>query len=275
LGRLISIFSFALMVASNLPAATPVPFQYRDGMIWLKVAVAGRNEPLNFLVDSGAGASVLDLGTARRLGLKLDQPMTVQGVNGHTTAYHARDFNARTAGVPVASSLLAVDLSGPSSSCHQHIDGLLGADFFRDHIVQINYAARTIRLLERNEVNPAGCEVLPLVKCNDTFSVRASVAGNAPELMRVDTGCCTALEWVVTGSKAKKLTSTTIGLKSGTMHDFSTDVQLGSIRVTAVKTGVHTSQMFAGEAGLIGNGLLSRFTVTIDTGKQRCLLSGR
>jgi len=43
--------------------------------------------------------------------------------------------------------------------------------------------------------------------------------------------------------------------------------------LSAVRTGIHTEQMFAGEAGLIGNGLLSQFRVTLDADKSRVLLS--
>ena len=53
------------------------------------------------------------------------------------------------------------------------------------------------------------------------------------ELLRLDTGCCTALEWVVTGDKAKKSGSTTIGLNPGSMQEFHADVQLGKIHLTA------------------------------------------
>lgn len=272
IGRLISVFFSALFVTIPLRAATPIPIEYRGGMIWVKVAVGGGNKPLNFLVDSGAGASVLDLATARRLGLKLDQPKTVQGVNGHALAYRVKGFNGRLANAPINCSFLAVDLSGPSHSCNQHIDGLLGADFFLNHIVQIDYAAETIRFLERNEMNRPRGEILPLTKCNDTYCVRISVGGEVPQLLRLDTGCRTSLEWVVTGNKARKF-GTTIGLNSTSVRDFDTDVQLGSIRITAVKAGIHTEQMFSGEAGLIGNGLLSKFTITIDAAKQRCLLT--
>jgi predicted aspartyl protease len=270
-----AIFSLLLLASINLHAATLIPFNYRDGEIWVKIAVAGKSEPLNFLVDSGAGASVLDLAVARRLGVKLGEPMTVQGADGRAVAYHVNGFCARAANVPIASSFLATDLSGPSRCCHQRIDGLLGVDFFLDHIVQIDYATETIRLLQRDEVNSSGSEVLPLKRLNDAFCVRASIAGTAPELLRVDTGCCSALEWVVTGDTAKKHGSTTIGLNSGSMQDFHTDVQLGTTRITTVKTGIHTSQMFSGESGLIGNGLLSRFTITIDAAKRRCLFSSR
>ena len=244
-------------------------------MIWLKVTVTGRGEPLNFLLDSGAGASVLDLSVARHLGFKLGQRQTVVGVQSRSFAYRVEGFEARVGGVPVATSLLAVDLSGPSRGCSQRIDGLIGADFFRDHIVRIDYAAQTIRLLQRAEMNPAGCEILPLAKRNDTLCARVSVDGNAPEWLRLDTGCNTTLEWVADGDRAKKLGITTIGLNSGSVRELHTDVQLGEKRIASVKTGVHTEQMFAGESGLIGNGLLSRFTVTIDAARQRCLLSSR
>ena len=274
--RLISILALALLFCANgLFAATPIPFQFRDGMVWVKVAVAGKSEPLNFLLDSGAGASVLDLATARRLGLKLGERQNVQGVHSRSIAYRVEGFAAHAASVAVPPSLLAVDLSGPSRACHQHIDGLLGADFFHDRIVQIDYALQTIRLLQRGEVNEAGCEILPLTTPNDALCARVSVDGNAPEWLRLDTGCNTTLEWVVTGDKAKKLGLTTLGFNSGSVREIHADVQLGAKRIAAVKTGLHTEQMFAGESGLIGNGLLSRFVVTIDSPKRRCLLASR
>ena len=99
--------------------------------------------------------------------------------------------------------------------------------------------------------------------------------GNAPEWLRLDTGCNSALEWVVTGGKAKQLGLTTVGLNSGSVRDIHTDVQLGTKRLAAVPTGIHTAQIFSGEAGLIGTGLLSRFTVTIDPAQRRCLLAAR
>ncbi len=266
---------FLLTGVGPLFAATSLPFQFQDGMIWLKVATAGQPEPLHFLLDSGAGASILDLSAARRLGVKLGRPQTVQGVYGRSVAYEVGKFEARVGAVAVPSKVLAFDLSGPSRGCHRRIDGLLGADFFRSHIVQIDFAAQTIRLLESREFNPVGGELLPLASRNDAWCARVSVDGNTAEWMRLDTGCNTALEWVATGTRAKKLAGTTVGLHSGSAREVSADVQLGAHRISAVKVGLHTRPMFAGESGLIGNRLLSRFVVTIDAAKKRCLLAAR
>ena len=126
-------------------AGTEIPFTFRAGMIWLKVSVAGQSTPLNFLLDSGAGRSVLHLGTAQRLGVKLGTRETVQGVDGRCAAYRVESFTASVASaLPVRLEVLALDLSSVSEGCGARIDGLLGADFFRERIVQIDFAAQKI-----------------------------------------------------------------------------------------------------------------------------------
>lgn len=261
-----NLLASLLILASRPSAAVEIPFQQAGGMIGLKVTVAGSSAPLNFLLDSGAGASVIDLNAARRLGLNLNAPQTVAGVHGRAVAYRVKGFVGKVGEVPVSTSILAIDLSALGTAGHQRIDGLLGADFFRSHIVQIDFGAQTIRLLQRDELNTAGCEVLPLAARNDTYCARISIDGNPAQWLRLDTGCNSALEWVATADWAEKM---------GSVREVHTDVQWGSKRIGGVKTGIHTTQMFPGEAGLIGTGLLSRFTVTIDTARHCCLLASR
>src|SRR5258708_19579886 len=69
-----------------------IPFQFQDGLIWLKVGVAGKSEPLNFLLDSGAGVSAMDLQTACFLRLKLVEQQTVQRENATALAKLLHDF---------------------------------------------------------------------------------------------------------------------------------------------------------------------------------------
>jgi hypothetical protein len=51
-----------------------------------------------------------------------------------------------------------------------------------------------------------------------------------------------------------------------------TVVQLGAETIPAVPTGLHEEEIFPGEAGLLGNALLSRFLVTVDAVKGRLIL---
>lgn len=273
---LLFLATAGLFVSLQVHAGTAkeIPVEYCDGYLWLKVSVAGQREPLNFVLDSGAASSVLDIGVARRFDMKLGRRVSVQGVHSRTTAWQIDDFVARAAGIAIPKSLLALDLSAVSKTCHQPISGLLGADFFRDRIVQIDFAAGKVRLLD--SVQPtARCEVLPLKTRNGAFCVPVGIAGNPAQWMRVDTGCDSALEWAFNRSSERQHSDTSIGLTSIHACSISADVQLGSRMLRGIKTGVHDRQMFSGEAGLLGNALLSQFRVTIDAPGGRLFLESR
>ena len=262
-----------LLGLSHTPAATPIPCRYRDGLIWLKVVVAGKSEPLNFLLDSGAGASVLDLAAARRLGLRLGARQTVQGVEGRSAAFRIDGLAADVVGIPIPRSMLALDLRPVSEDCGERIDGLLGMDFFRERIVQIDYAAQKIRLLSRSELPATGAQILPLARRNDALCVAVAVDGNAPEWVRFDTGCSAAFEWVVSDAKRQRLNFTSIAAAAGSPRFIHLPITLGTECCANVTTGLHDHAMFAGESGLLGNGLLARFVVTVDAARSRLLLS--
>src|SRR2546426_3857237 len=121
-----------LMMTTTLwsAAASEIPFQYREGLIWLRVSVPGATEPLSLLLDSGAAASVLDCETARRLGLKLGERVSVRGVHSQQVARWTQPLTAKLGDVAFSQKFLAVDLHQLSQSCAQPVDGLLGADFF-------------------------------------------------------------------------------------------------------------------------------------------------
>ncbi len=269
-----SLFAcFILPLLSRANAATEIPFEHRDGLIWLNVSATGHAKPLRFLLDSGAGVGVIDLRAARALGQKLDTPQTVLGIGGSSTAYQVAGIELNLPGVALPPPRLAVDLSAVSAGCGRRIDGLLGADFFRRHIVQVDFRAEKIRLLSRGEVPSGACEVLPLSLRGDAYCVRLSVNAQPPGWVRVDTGCDSSLEWLKVAHGRKTKAGTSIAAVAGSHHSVLTAVQLGSLHLAAVPTGLHETPIFDGEAGLLGNGLLSRFTVTFDAARMRLLLS--
>jgi hypothetical protein len=245
--------------------------QYRDGLIWLKVDVTGKREPLNFLLDSGAGISAIDLRAARSLGVRLGNRQIVQGVNGQGSAYRVNDLQAVCGGIALPKSVLAVDLRALSDCCKQAVDGILGVDFFRSRIVQIDFTEGRVRILAKCDLNLANCEILPIRMCNDAFCVPVRVAGNSAHWMRLDTGSDTALEWVAGGTEKRRTGQSSIGLSCASVGHINTSVQLGKQYFNGVTTGVHTEPIFPGEAGLLGNGLLSKFRLTIDQPGNRVI----
>jgi predicted aspartyl protease len=268
--------SLICLAVGSTFGATEIPFAYRDGMIWLDVTAAGSansRTTLHFLLDTGAGESVLDLRAAQRLGIKPSGRETVQGVQGTCIAARVNDLAATVSGgLPVPNSMLALDLSAVSAASGAHIDGLLGADFFQGRIVQIDFAAQTIRLLSPSEV-PASAGAVPIARRNGAFCIRVAVNGNAPKWMRVDTGYNGALEWVASGAASARANRPSIAFSTGSTNSIHTDVRIGGEHFPGVETGVHQQAMFPGEAGLIGNRLLSHFRVTIDAKAARLLLS--
>jgi hypothetical protein len=260
-----------LQISGRSEAQREIHSQYRDGLVWLKVNVVGKSEPLNFLLDSGAGVSAIDLQTAQSLGLHLGNRQTVQGVNGQGLAYQVKDLRAVSGGTVLPKSILAIDLRALSNCCDQRVDGILGVDFFRGRIVQIDFTGGRIRILEKCDPKVANCEVLPIKMCNDAFCVPVRVAGKPAQWMRVDTGCDSALEWVACGTEKEWKGRNSLGLSGVSKRHIRTCVEIGRRCFNTVTTGVHTEQIFPGEAGLLGNGLLSKFRLTIDEPGNRVI----
>src|SRR5260370_11172314 len=156
----VAVLALFLAVSAHSETPKEIRFQYQDGLIWLKAEVPAKAKSLNFLLDSGAGVSVIDLDRARALGMRIGDPETVQGVSGCAVAYRVDDFQANSGGVVLPKSVLAIDLQATSQRCHEHIDGILGMDFFRGRIVQIDFAAGPVRILEqRDSLSLANCVI--------------------------------------------------------------------------------------------------------------------
>jgi len=158
----ILIFVAALFRLQAAPVViAEFPFRFSEGLLWIEVSVPQADKPLHFLLDTGAGASVINLSIAKRLGLKLGQEVAVRGVDTTLPGYWQEPLSAKVGMVELPSKYLAVDLGRLSSSCEQTVDGLIGADFFCDHVVQIDFDAQKIRLLKPEKAGKSK-EVLPL-----------------------------------------------------------------------------------------------------------------
>jgi predicted aspartyl protease len=241
------------------------PFEYREGLLWIKVQGTKSVDPLNFLLDSGAGVSVLNLRTAQQLGLSLGNKVQVQGVGSVTSGYWPQSFAAKVGGISMPKDYLAVDLDKLSGACHCRVDGLLGADFFRDRVVQIDFESQSVRLLAPGTPVPAD-EVLPLKKRRNALLAPVKVNGKGPQWLRVDTGCASALQWV-TSTPATETRShrVAIALREVSLDTAATTVTIGKTEIQSVSAELHAQPIFPGEDGLLGNGILSRFrSVTID-----------
>ena len=278
--RLCQFMSMVFVAAFINVQAQPSPsaefaFESRGGLLWVKVSVPQSAEPLNFLLDSGAGVSVVNLRTAKRFGLKLGQRVDVRGVGNSTDGFWPQRMQATAGGVGLPNECLAVDLAELSKACDCGVDGLLGADFFKDRVVQIDFVEKRIRLLSSSDATRAVC-VVKMKLNRGALLASVGVDENKPQWLRVDTGCTSALQWVTNGrTMAARRSGVSVGLTEMNIPTTTTTVRLGSMTFDSVPTGLHRQPFFSGESGLLGNGLLMRFErVTFDTKAGRLVLDG-
>ncbi|MDR3456524.1 MAG: aspartyl protease family protein [Verrucomicrobiae bacterium] len=265
-------FSGAQAAAPSSEAA--LPFEYAEGLLWVQIQVPESARPLNFLFDSGAEISVINADTAATLGLSGGEKIQVQGVQSATTGHWPVKLAARAGSVELPAKYLSLDLSQLAHACSRPLDGLLGADFIRGKIVEIDFLTHELHF--RDQIALAKTDIdLPLKASRNCFCVPIRVNGHKKQWVRLDTGCVTALQWVTADAGVStKSEKPAIGLAGLAIPQTQTTVSLGGKQFDQVPTGIHRLAIFAGEAGLLGNDLLTRFkTVTIDTKSARIILS--
>lgn len=269
-------FCFVIFGGAQVALTAPltvIPFEYREGLLWVQVQVPQTTRPLNFILDTGADVSVINTGTAKALRLKTGNWIRVQGVHATMTGHWPARLTAKAGDLVLPSEYLALDLRKLARSCGRPLDGLLGADFVRGRVVQIDFASHQIRFPD--EVSLAASDTMvPLELRRNSLCVSIGVNGAKNQWVRLDTGCATALQWVTSDIKTSSQSGKpAIGLTRLAIPQAETTVFLGGMRFEQVPTGIHRNAIFGGEAGLLGNGLLSRFkTVTIDTQSARLIL---
>jgi len=131
-----------------------VPFEIAaTGHLIVEVSVNGQQAE-RFLIDTAAGISLLDIASARRLGVEI-RPRHARGskIAGLGGKGHKRlrgvDIDDLELGMAVIPSpeFYATDLSQLSKLLRAgQLIGILGSDFLRDHHGVVDYASQTLTL---------------------------------------------------------------------------------------------------------------------------------
>lgn len=134
--------------------STTVPFTMIDNHIIVPVQVNG-SQPLNFVLDSGAGASVIiDSRNSRALQLKMGGEITVSGpgTGPDPTAHIVADTGLSLGDVSLQGlSVVYLPLQAIpffDDLDHVYFDGVIGAPFFTRFMVEINYDQQLLTLSE-------------------------------------------------------------------------------------------------------------------------------
>lgn len=275
-------------------SAPGIPYEVNANKIYLAATV---NDVASrwFILDNGAAFNVVDEDQVKPLGLSLSDISSVRGAG--ESSVNIAVGSALKINLPGVEfhepSVTVLPVSGSIARYEgRRVDGLLGYDFFKRFVVEIDYAAGRINLHEPQTYNYAGAgERIPLRINKGHAFITATLAlpgGKSVESeLLVDTGFRTGLtlntpfvtEHRLLSSVPKKL-------------DFLKAVGVGGeyrlavARIVSVRLGRHTiaspvvglsraeSGVLSGDdyAGIIGAEILRRFKVTFDYSRRQMIL---
>lgn len=271
---LVIVVLFTDRLSAQPPIGRDIPFEFRDGLLWVRVQSTNPSRTLHFLLDTGATVSTVDEDVARELGLRLGERVMVQGVKSETEGYWPTRLVGNCGDYPLPDKILAVNLKSLGSTGSQPVDGLLGADFLKDKVVHIDFKANHLRIINGPVALTPDIETISLKCQGGKLLVPMHINHGKTQWVRLDTGCVSGLHWVVgTDISTARNTKVSVGLAPVSIPWDTTFVCLGRTEFENVPTGLHQRSIFKGEDGLLGMGLLRRFDrVTIDVPGKKLVL---
>lgn len=252
------------------------------------------SDQLWFLLDTGAQVTVVDTTTARELGLELEGSVSGSGNGNERLDFKLiRDVALAVPGVEISDQVVtALPLRDTLEPALGHpVDGILGFNVISRFVVEIDYANRTLRL-----VDPVGWEyrgdgkVIPIRIVNTRSVCDAEIVLPDGRVVTgsfyVDTGSSTTVRLhtpFVDGhdllsSLPAKVTASGLGLGGRTTmyRGRISALRLGGLVYDAPvcsfsqdQDGIASSSEFAGK---LGGGLLERSTVILDYERRRIIL---
>lgn len=266
-----------------------IPFKLQNGFITVNLHFDNKL-PLNFIFDTGADHTILfHKAYADMLGIQYSKKIEIKGsdLNASQFALIARNIPLRVEDqIPVKRDVLVLEdaLQLFQESLGFDIDGILGGSFFRGLVIEIDYNKEYIRLFhpELFKLNKKGytefdievngnkpyLHTKSVMSPGDTLNTKLLIDTGAaiPFLLHANTDSSIVLpEFVINGTIGQGLSGNLVGYV-GKIHGLS----FGPFKFSNILT-LFQDLGFVSEAkikvlrnGILGNELLSRFSIYID-----------
>ena len=269
--------------------STKIPYLKDDnGNQLLKVRV-NNSPPLNFTIDTGSDVfAIITNRQARSLGLtpRDNYKVGVAGNVGEIEAATIPSANLTLSGVEALNQRIEVILSDDATDNDESkIDGVLGLEFLKKFIVEIDYEAQMLTLFAPEKYQYKGTgEVVPIKIKDGAPMVRLKMtttgSKSIEDFFEIDNGMSGTLAFRTPAVK-----------KYGLMEEVQTiqaplDIEPGGEyrrrigRLKSLQLGrfvienptVSLSENVEGEGGIIGDEILRRFKVIFDFSHRRMIL---
>lgn len=242
----------------------------------LLVAAQIAGSSVQAVLDSGSGASMIDVPLAQALGMGDGERRTISGLGGKASARLIRDVDVRLGHqarrLPFA---VVADLSALSAAFGRRIEMLLGADMFVGNCIALDFGSRQFAITSTGSFL-GGKGWVPVALSQGTkkeLFVSVSVAGSSPVPLMIDLGNSAALMLSSTYVSAHSLTkgratsTAALGGVEGvaTVDVFTTPkLSIGGLSVENIPTLGNRSWLPTSTVGNIGLPLIGQFDVVFD-----------
>lgn len=285
----------ATVLQRATPAPVTIPFEIANRHIIVPVRV-NKSRPLSFVLDTGAHVAIVRMNVAKELGLSLSGSVNVGGAGAGTqTGSRLKDATWSLIGLERFSQPVTLALPFPDlpSGLGRDADGIIGGEFIRQFVLELDYQARVITLHDRAtfQYNGRG-ETLPLDFDSNGHPVVAAtvtpIGGTPIEgrfLLDVGSGLALALhspfalQHKLPGPQLKTIRAVGAagagGQSLGRLGRVAS-LQIGSFTIanpitmfSEDKAGAFANPNLAGN---IGAQIASRFRTFLDYGRRRMIL---
>lgn len=260
------------------------PFTLSGEHIYIDGTVAGREA--TYLLDSGAGATVIDSALADRLGLDAVGEFAAQGVGGTSSFAFVEVPEYRLGPAVISGQKLAVmPLDArfyPSTG--MHIGMVIGYDLLSRFVTMIDYGAGEMALFESEGFDYDGDgRELPVEQSMSLLSFQATLEDSIELRLLLDTGAGGNLHLTPAFFEAnpgflddRQVVESTVEGVGG--EDTALVFRAGELELAGYSVPAGLCSRFPGTAaleeydGIAGNGILSRFVLWLDYDRARVIL---
>lgn len=272
-------------------SALKIPFELSNNLVLLQAQV-NVSQPLWFIFDTGANASIIDAQLVKELKLRAGRKAQGSASGGAIEAELIPGVSLALPGVKVFNqTVAALPINGISPMFGKSIGGIIGYDFLKQFVVEVDYDAKVMNLFA-----PAGYEyrrsgdIVPIKFINKKPFVigklklegRDAIAGTfmidtgANEAMTVNSPFVRANQILKSLTRIKQANLGGLGGAAKSITARVENIQLG--RFVIIKPLVSFSQAAEGSdalanyAGVLGGEIFRRFTLILDYSRQRIIL---
>jgi hypothetical protein len=279
---------------SNSSYRGSFPFELANKHILVNLSV-GDSHPLPFILDTGNRYAIIDLDRAKQLNLRLTGD--IKGAGAGAEVLHGAYVQASSFTIPGVSSFsqpltLAFPLKKLEAPLGHEIDGVIGSDFIKEFVVEIDYQSHIVRLYDKYTFRYSGHgQSIPIEMNADGHPVvEAEVTPEGGEALKgkflIDIGSSASLALYspfvsghnLLGPKLKTIRAMGAAGVGGEMQaqiGRVAELKIGDFRLSKPvtffsqdKAGVFAS---SSAQGSIGEQILSRFNLFLDYGHSRII----